>query len=418
MNKNSIFKNIVTLVSGTVLAQVIAFLFQLITRRLYSPKDFGAFSVYFGITSILIIISTLQLHKAIVLPKTDHEASKLTGLGIQLSIAINLLIFIVFILAGKYLMQWIDFPLAYKFWFYFIPIQVVFFSCVQVLNFWLIRKENYKASSIAKVVRRKAEGISQVGFGFISTNMGLFIGDFVGQFTSVLYMGYRSIKTGLKIEYISVRTTKTLLTKYSDFPKYSTLPMVLNSISLFIPIFFVNILYSSDETGQLDISRMILALPLALISNSVYQVILQRVAESYRALESIKAYMLKIMFSLLAMALVGLVLFYFLNEFIFSLFGNQWEQAVQITAILMFSYALKFVVSPLSAIFISLNKVKIGALWQIFNFALLFVLLLLDYDCFPDFIRILVVLELISYSLYLILIYITVRIYEKSICAK
>ncbi len=158
---------------------------------------------------------------------------------------------------------------------------------------------------------------------------------------------------------------------------------------------------------------MILALPLALISNSVYQVILQRVAESQRAMESIKSYLFKIMFGLLAVALSGLFVFFFLGHFIFGLFGNQWGQASLITEVLMFSYALKFIVSPLSAIFISLNKIKIGAVWQVLSFSMLFGLLLLKNPSFIYFIKALVIIELTSYFIYLLLIYFTVKNYEQ-----
>jgi O-antigen/teichoic acid export membrane protein len=413
--KSNLFKNIITLISGTAIAQVVAVLFQLLTRRLYSPEDYGAYAVYFSIVSILIIVSTLQLNRAVVLPKTDKEASALVSLGIQSSIVINLIIFIVFILAGKFIMQLLNFPLTYKLWFYFIPLHTSVFAAFQMLNFWLIRKKSYKASSGAKVIRRTTEGTGQIGFAYVAPNAGLFLGAFLGQVANVFYIGYISIKTGARLKILSFAASIKLLKMYSEFPKYSTLPMVLNSISLFIPVFFVNILFSSEETGQLDISRMVLALPLALISNSVYQVILQRVAESYRALEPIKAYLLKIMYSLLGMALVGLVLFYFLNEFIFSLFGDQWGQAAKITAVLMFSYAIKFVVSPISAIFISLNKVRIGAMWQVFNFALLFSLLLLNNLVFLDFIKVLVLIELFSYTLHLLLIFFTIKNYERKI---
>jgi O-antigen/teichoic acid export membrane protein len=413
--KSNLFKNIITLISGTAIAQVVAVLFQLLTRRLFSPEDYGTYAVYFSIISILIIVSTLQLNRAIVLPKTDIEASRLASLGIQLSIIINFVIFLLFILAGKFIMQLLNFPVAYKFWFYFIPVHTSVFATFQMLNFWLIRKKEYKASSIAKVIRRTSEGTGQVGFSYILPNSGLFLGDFFGQVANLSYTGFKSIKSGFKLKMLSVASSIKLLKAYSDFPKYSTLPMILNSISLFIPVFFVNFLFSSKETGQLDISRMILALPLALISNSVYQVILQHVAESYKSKESIKGYLLKIMYSLLTLALIGLFLFYFLNDFIFRLFGNQWEQAIQITVILMFSYSIKFVVSPLSAIFISLNKVKIGALWQVLNFTLLLGLLLIDYTSLLNFIKILVLIELISYSLYLLLIFFTIKNYEQKI---
>jgi hypothetical protein len=81
----------------------------------------------------------------------------------------------------------------------------------------------------------------------------------------------------------------------------------------------------------------------------------------------------------------------------------------------MFSYALKFVVSPLSAIFISLNKVKFGALWQVLNFIALFSLLLIKYSNLMEFIKVLVLIELISYSLYMLLIFLTVKNYERAI---
>ena len=60
--KSEYAKNIVTLVTGTAIAQVIPIVIMPMLTRLYTPVEFGMFGMYIGIVSLLLVISTFKLY--------------------------------------------------------------------------------------------------------------------------------------------------------------------------------------------------------------------------------------------------------------------------------------------------------------------------------------------------------------------
>ena len=62
-------RNVLTLVTGTTLAQAIPVLISPILTRLYSPEDFGVYAIYFSVLMITSVVATGKYEMAIVLPK-------------------------------------------------------------------------------------------------------------------------------------------------------------------------------------------------------------------------------------------------------------------------------------------------------------------------------------------------------------
>ena len=75
MIRNTEFRrNVLTLLTGTTVAQLIPFLISPIITRLYSPEDLGRLALFVSIISILSIISTCKYDAAILLPKEESNA--------------------------------------------------------------------------------------------------------------------------------------------------------------------------------------------------------------------------------------------------------------------------------------------------------------------------------------------------------
>ncbi len=72
--------DVLKLVTGTTLAQVITILAAPVITRLYGPEAFGFLAIFASITSILGVIACMRYEMAIMLPKTDEEAANLLGL--------------------------------------------------------------------------------------------------------------------------------------------------------------------------------------------------------------------------------------------------------------------------------------------------------------------------------------------------
>ncbi len=407
-------RNFSILTVGTAIAQLIAIGFQLITRRLYTPEDFGAFALYFSIVNVLFVLASLQLNRSVVLPKKNTDANNLVILGLQIVLIISFILAVIFLISGNIMKRWLNFPDEYRVWFYLIPLTVCVFALFDILNYFLIRQKSFKYSAIAKIIRRSTEGASQAGLGMFS-KFGLFFGDLFAQFVNLFFAIFVSRKSGFNLKDYNIQLQIKLLGKYSDFPKYSTVPTLLNTISLFFPIIIVNKIFGTAETGHLDMARMVLTVPLALISTSVFQVLLQRTSENKTENLSIYKDIFKVGSVLTIAAILGIILLFLFANPLFSVFGNQWQDAIDISKLLVFSFAIKFVVSPLSSVFTSLERIRIASLWQVIYFTALLCLFILPNQTLMILIRNLVIIDITSYTIYLLLILFEIYKYERSV---
>ena len=413
---NRILKNVTLLVSGTAIAQIILMLFQLVLRRLYSPEVFGAFSVYMSIVGILVILSTMRYELAVVLPKEDRKASGLVAGGILISLAINILVLIVTIIFKTYIIKWLDFPEEYGYWLYFVPLSTFLFSTYQFFNYWLTRNSAFKAISINKVSRRLSEGIVQTIFGAIKSASGLFTGDIVGNAANITAGFYQAKRKGFTFRNLSFRKIHASLRRYSSFPKYQTIPAVLNTASMLLPVFFINKFYSSETAGYFDLSRQMLIVPISFITASLSQVLLKELSDKVKSNARLTPSILKTAMYLSIGILPFLIVIMIWGEGLFSFFFSEtWRVSGNYSAILAPAFAVQFIVSPLSISFTVLEKLKVLAAWQICYFGAVISLLCLTNLPITYFLAIYTGINIVAYTIYFLLIINCTRKYDKRI---
>ena len=412
--KNSSFvRNSLTLIFGTALAQLIPILLQPILRRSYSPEQFGLISVYITIVGMFAAISNFKYESAVVIPKEKKEADHLIVIGLLLSFIMSLILLII-----MYLMQdsWttaLKIDMEYIWFFYFIPLSVFLVSSFKCLNMYLIRNNAYKSSSRNKVLRRSTEGITQVTMGFKKNSFGLFTGMILGDIVNFIASLIESFKLGFRFSNINIKSLIKTAKNHWKFPVFHALSSLLNTISLTLPILIINEFYGEYQTGQYDLSRLILSLPMALISISLSQVYLQKMAGKIQKSDSIIKLFNTTSLTLFLISIPIICIVYFFSEPLFHLFfGPEWKDAAKMTSLLIFSQALKFIVSPLSASLVALSDVKYSAIWQTCYFLLIGSLFFLKNISLFDLLTIYLIIDLFSYSIYYFIIRFRILTYE------
>ena len=413
---NDFFRHSLILLVGTVIAQTIPIGMQLFLRRAYSPEDFGAFSVYMSIIGIIAIIVTLRYEMAIVLPETNDDASNVLGLTICLSFVFSLVLSVVLIVFHFSIVRVLNFPVKYGFFLYFIPPAVFLVSSYQAINYWLVRIKAFKASSINKISRRVVEGLVQVAFGIVRLPVGLVIADLSGNIANNISGINQIKKKGFGLKTISLKKMSLLSKKFIHFPKYNLLPAVLDTCTLAMPIFFINKIFSSKYAGYVDLTQLAIVAPLSLISTTISQVLLQKISEKRKTGKSIHRNILSLSAILFSISFTVFIIIQLWSTDLFRIvFGDKWVISGQIAKILVFSYTVRFIVSPVSIIFVALEKVRIQALWQIFYFLLIGSLIFYSNFEFEKFLKLFVIFEVFSYSLYYSIILKISRDYDRSI---
>jgi O-antigen/teichoic acid export membrane protein len=410
-------RNTSILISGTAVAQLIPILLQPVLRRLYvTPELFGAYSVYLSLAGILLVISSFRYELAIVLPRKDSESANILFLTIILSFAFNLLILIFIVIFKAKLIIYLNLPEKYSYYLYLVPLGTFLFAFYQSLNYWLVRKKRFGAISINKFIRRGFEGTSQVSLRFIAGSNGLILGDITGHFANILSGIYQAGKCGLTSRLISLKKMKELLKKYSEYPKFNILPSFMSACSYLLPAIIISRSFSAVNTGYYDLSKLLLSIPLALIATSLSNVLLQRMTEKQSKSLSILKDLRYIMSFVLLAALLEVVVISIWAEDIFTIFfGETWVYSGTISRTLVWAFALNFMVSSFSSLYISLKQIKLLSIWQVTYFIGITSLFWFEFSSFQSFLITYVSIEAICCILSIFLMIYIVLKYERSI---
>lgn len=408
-------RNFLALFSGTTLAQVIPFLFAPFLSRVFSTEDYAIYGLYIAIFEVLAIIIAGRYELTIVLPKKDSDATQLVYGALFIALGLSLIVFVLTLFFNEKFSLVLNNPGLAPF-LYFLPLSLFFYAVTRVLNNYLIRNKKFAAIAKYKMSHKTGEAVSALGLGTLKWSNGLIIGDIIGRFLLSALSVHSALKIGIKETKISWPKIKEVLLSYKDFPLYNSFPAVFNSMATLLPVFLISKFYNEELTGSFNFARTILVAPLALISASVSQILSQKLAQLVNEKKSIFQFLKPVGIVLVILAILMIALLYPFAEILFSfIFGVEWGVSGQISSILVFAFALQFILTALYPVFYILKSIKVSSVWQVFYFLMISTMFFMDNLAFFDFLRMFVKLNLISFAIYGVLIYFVIRKYEKGL---
>ncbi len=367
--KDSVFyKNIFTLLKGTVLAQLIPLIISPFITRLYSPKELGVLALFTSISIVLGSVVNGRYEQALVLVKTDKEAKHLTILSLLVSLIVSVILFLIFILFKSHLIEFFNEPdLAY--WFFFIPIVVFSVGAYNTLNYYELRKKNFKTISNSEIYRSTSFSIIQLSFPLVKSGLyGLIIGKIISSLIAPFYLWKVS-----KFEIDKVNTSLLLILakRFIDFPKYTNFSILLNNLSINAINLLIPVLYSTSLLGLYSLMYKVLATPFAFLGNTINQVFLEDIVSKKNELD--QAYILTKRM-VIQLTLVSILFFggaFFIVEDLFAfVFGEDWRMSGVYAKSLIPFFIFKFIASPLTSIHTAFEKQKLSFNLQLIMFVL------------------------------------------------
>ena len=352
--------------TGAIFAQAIPISIIPILTRIFTPKDFGLLALYGAFVSILSVIATGRYEIAIMLPKEDDDARLLLQASTFIAFFIALIISIPLVTFNSEIASFLGNEEIAP-WLYFVPVSVFFTGTYQALTYWNNRQKKFKNTAISRVNQSFFQGISQTGFGYSKVTGGLIFGQLIGITSSLIYLlgkdqTYKKIYKNLDKQEITEQ-----LIKYKKFPKYSIIGSVCDASAIQMPILIITKFYSNSITGFFSLTFRILNIPTAIISSAIGQVLFQKVVEiSHTAPEKLNNYIIKIFFLLFLIYLPTVPILSLWGAPIFGfVFGDEWRQAGVYAGYLAIAVAIRFAVSPLSAVLGLEKNIKKGVFWQV-----------------------------------------------------
>ncbi|GGA20479.1 lipopolysaccharide biosynthesis protein [Psychrobacillus lasiicapitis] len=347
--KSDFNKNVLTLLTGTTIAQVIPIAISPLLTRIYTPEDFGTFAIILAVTSIISTIATARYEIAIVLPKKDEDAINLVALSMGIAILISSisLITIVFFentiksILGK------DFSYVYL---YSIPTIVFFTGFYNSLKYYFIRKKLYKDLSTTNMFRASVLSTTQITFGYLSLgSLGLILGQVISSIFANSRMFLKYFVDWKESDDKSLKSVKTVAKEYISLPKFSAAGSFINASAQNVNNLLLPMVFNNQLLGFYSLVNRILGTPTTLIASSISQVYFQSAsAEKNQKGNNILSFTSTLKkLIILSIPLFG-VLYLIIDNFIVLIFGKDWEMLEPISKLLLPLFLIRFISSTLS----------------------------------------------------------------------
>lgn len=340
------FRNVIVLASGTIVSQILILATLPIITRLYNPSEYGVYSMYTSIISIMLMLVSFSYENAITLPEEDRIASSLLSLSLRICVAVSLIGGVGVYFLAHPLAVWTHEP-DIKGYFAFFIVSLFFGGFYQILNGWSIRKQYFKQISRTKYTQSISLVSAQLVFsGIFKGPLGLILGDVAGRLGGLVPQWRLWRKD---VENSAIRVTwmdmKESAYRYRRFPMLSTASSMLNSLGIYLPTILLAAFYGPQVAGWFALGQRILGSPMTLITSSVMNVYLSE-SSQYMLYAPHKLYPLfkKTVRNIFLVGLFIVLVMVFVAPSTFTfLFGAEWGKSGQFVRLLGIMYLSQFV---------------------------------------------------------------------------
>lgn len=361
------WKNVTTVLGGTALAQVIPIAILPLLTRIVPTDQLGAYFVWFGATSVLIIIASARLDMAVFLAQSEEQVKGIFQAVLVISVGVGvagLLAAIAFQpFAGKFLMD----GAAGRYSVAWATYAVVMANCQTLLAVYVYRAQ-FERMAGGKVVLAGAVALTQLALSLAGAGLdGLVYGQLAVSFIITIALMYRAGLPPLSLlANVNVAGLTQTLKRYYRFPVIAMPSDFINTFAAQIPLFLIAMRFGAASVALYALSLRVLSGPIGLLANSILAVFKEQAGRDFREKGNcLDAYRYTFR-SLLLMAIVPFTLLFFFGEQAFVLvFGNDWSMAGRFAEVLAPMYFMKFIASPMSYTLYIANKQLQDLGWQI-----------------------------------------------------
>ena len=344
---------------------------QPVLREIYSPEDFGFYDLIIKTATIFSAILSLKLEK--LLPSETR-----INTFYNIVFGVILLLFSTTLLLTILLKKTLSKTLIIdNIWLILIVAVLLAFN--QALKLIAVDNSKTVKFGLSAFLKRSLEIITNLTI----TKYGLILGEVVGNITSIFYLRPSKIK-------ISFRKTLSYLSDYRGNVFYNFFPEILITISTAIPSLLIYSKFSLESVGLYEMTDKFIYLPLVLLSNPIGIMILDFFSKNELG-EKNKVFYKVLITNFLASLFIGLLIYFSIEYFIKTFFGNQWLEVVEMVKTLVPFLVLRVFVAPFGQVLVARRFLKMFSIIQAIRFILLLSLSIPDYENLSQFIKYLTV---------------------------
>lgn len=373
MNSGRMRRNVVRLMSGSVLAQVIVVAATPLLTRLFGAESFGVMAVFSATYAIAIPVATLKFDAAVVLPKSDRAARSLSTLAGVSAALVSMLCCLV-------LLAWFAFaPKRLPVELGLLPLSLCLGALYTVAQQWSARAAHYNAYSRSQVFSSVVNVSFSVTCGAIAGGRSEFmvLAFVFGTLAGLFGLHQELRRSGMGVDRMSLPSLWRRAQEYRQFPLLVLPSTLVAALGVSGTTLILAGFYNMKDIGAFAVSNRLMMVPAAIIGTAFTEAFRAEFVARIRSRQQITHLFLKTMGVLVAGAVPAFALLAATAPWLFALvLGREYEVSGVIAQDLALAVCAQFMSAPFVYTFVALRRSSRGLYWQI-AFALLPALALL-----------------------------------------
>ena len=366
-------RGVLAILGGTAGGQALALVSAPVLSRLYSPSDFGLFTVLASLAAIVGTVAALRFELAVPLPERERDAQGLVALGLMSTGLTFVLTSVLAAAAGSHLARAFNQPHLMT-WLWCVPVIAAVMGAYLVLNQLAVRQRRYGAIGRRNLLQAVAMVATQVAAGLTDLKAGgLVLGLGVGQATSAVSLVNGSgLFTGEAREGRQRHRLIQIARRYRRFPLLLAPSGLLNVLGLQLPVILIAYWYGGSTAGWLGLTQRVLSLPVMLVGTAIAQVYIAELARASRD-DLTRASRLFVVASQRLLVFAGaaaLVLMVVAPSLFGLIFGARWTTSGEYAQALAVGLAAQLVAVPVSQTLIVFERQTTQLGWDAGRLAL------------------------------------------------
>lgn len=361
----SFYKNILTVLTGTGIAQLIPVLGSLIIVRIFSPSIFGEYAFWLSLTLILTVIVSGRFETCIAVKAPGFERNKAVFYTF-VTIIVGTLFFTLFFLPicfGLLGFGTISQPVL----MILVPITAGITAAIQLIISYYASEGLFNQLSLVRIVQSALILSFQVFSGLIFPDniYSLILSHFFALIFTIVTILYCF---NLRFDFRGLKFRELFLfwKENRKYLQYSLPADTISTVSAELPIMLAVTKFGSDVGGIMALTFRVLGAPIALVAKAVLDVFKKFAADEYRQKGNCKDTFFKTFKVLSILSCIFFIISNFVIKDVFQLaFGSDWAESGDTARILLLLFAMRFVASPLSYVVYITESQEIDLYWQI-----------------------------------------------------
>ena len=344
------FRPLAALVSSAGISQIIAFIGTIAIARLYSPSEFGSYSLIVATAGILAPVMTFSYESFIVPAKNERIASKIRSHGLYLVARNCIWIVCILIVNNELAIFPVMNTLSTLQGVLICIILAGIYGSYSILSQSLLRQRKFSQLAIRGPLQNFSISSVQILSSYsIVRDLGLIVGELFGRFVGVIYLASNRLHgSAIRLRKINLRVEIRRWHAIANF-----MSITFEIIAGYILVFYVDHLFGRAIAGEIAMTQRILGLPVVLFGATTAQYFLASNSNSLRHGNSMSRVELDRILRILggfSIGLCGLIII-FASPILSMVIGGRYTETIDLVRVLSPFLIISLIWNPISSIF-------------------------------------------------------------------